>query len=210
MVNNILQDLRWRYATKKFDPDKGLDQKQIDLLSECFNLTATSYGLQPCKMMVVQDLDIQESMVAASYGQRQVADSSAVLVICIQEVDAAYIQKYFKLVKHVRNTPDEVLKPFEEFLVDSFSKKTVQEIEIWARNQAYLILGNLLAVCAAQRIDSCPMEGFEPEKIDALLRLSEKGLKSVLLLPVGYRAQDDFMADQKKVRKPISESVIKY
>ena len=210
MQNKMLEDLKWRYATKKFDPNKKLDQQHIDLLSESFNLTATSYGLQPCKMVVVQDEQTQEEMVSSSYGQRQVADSSAVLVLCIQEVDAAYIQKYFELVKQVRNTPDEVLKPFEEFLVDSFSNKTVQEIENWARNQAYLILGNLLAVCAAQRIDSCPMEGFEPEKIDKLLKLSEQGLKSVLLLPVGYRAQDDFMADQKKVRKPISESVIKY
>lgn len=210
MENTILEDLKWRYATKKFDPERKLDQQHIDLLSECFNLTATSYGLQPCKMVVVQDNQIQEEMVSSSYGQRQVADSSAVLVICTQEVDSTYIQKYFELVKQVRNTPDEVLKPFEEFLVDSFSNKTVQEIESWARNQAYLILGNLLAVCAAERIDSCPMEGFEPVKIDQLLKLSDQGLKSVLLLPVGYRAHDDFMADQKKVRKPISESVIKY
>ena len=210
MENNILEDLKWRYATKKFDPEKKLDQQHIALLSECFNLTATSYGLQPCKMVVVQDDKLQEEMVSSSFGQRQVADSSAVLVIRIQEVDSAYIKKYFDLVKNVRNTPNEVLQPFQDFLVDSFSKKTVDEIETWAKNQAYLILGNLLAVCAAQRIDSCPMEGFEPEKIDELLELSEQGLKSILLLPVGYRAQDDFMADQKKVRKPISESVIKY
>ncbi|ARN77602.1 NAD(P)H-dependent oxidoreductase [Nonlabens spongiae] len=210
MENKILEDLKWRYATKKFDPDKRLDQQHIDLLSECFNLTATSYGLQPCKMMVVRDRDVQNSMVAASYGQRQVADCSAVLVICVQEVDAAYIQNYFKLVKQVRNTQNEILKPFEEFLVDSFSNKTVLEIENWARNQAYLILGNLLAVCAAERIDSCPMEGFEPEKIDQLLNLAGQGLKSVLLLPVGYRAEDDFMSTQKKVRKHISESVLNY
>lgn len=208
MKSEILKDLKWRYATKKFDPDRSLKQEQVLLLAEAFNLTATSYGLQPCKLVIIKDSNIKEQMVPHSYGQKQVRDAAAVLVLCTQKVDTQYIQKYFSLVKQTRNTPDEVLKPFEEFLTDSFSKKTIEEVETWARNQAYLILGNLLTVCAAEHIDSCPMEGFSPEKIDELLNLNELGLKSVLLLAVGYRAEDDMMATQKKVRKDMSESII--
>jgi nitroreductase/dihydropteridine reductase len=100
-----------------------------------------------------------------------------------------------------------VIQPFQDFLTSTFSKKESAEIELWAKNQAYLILGNLLTVCAQQQIDSCPMEGFVPEKIDELLDLKNKGLKSTLLLPVGYRATDDLMSQLKKVRRPQQEMV---
>jgi len=202
-----IESLQWRYATKKFDADKKLSSAQIDVLAQAFNLTATSYGLQPCKLVIVTDQKVKDQMVAHSYGQLQVKDAGAVLVICTTEVDEPFIDSYFKLVKKVRNTQDEVLNPFKEFLIDSFSNKDTLEIEQWARNQAYLILGNLLTVCAHEQIDSCPMEGFVPEKMDELLDLKSKGLKSVLLLPVGHRSTDDFMAKLKKVRKPQQEMI---
>ncbi|MGB5983060.1 MAG: NAD(P)H-dependent oxidoreductase [Nonlabens sp.] len=208
MKSEILNDLNWRYATKKFDPKQDLQQNQLSVLAEAFNLTATSYGLQPCKMMIVKDPKIREKMVEHTFGQRQVVDASAVLVLCTQQVDSDYIKKYFELVKTIRSTPDEIIKPFEQFLKDDFSKKSIVEVEQWARNQAYLIMGNLLTVCAAEKIDSCPMEGFNPNKIDELLGLDKMGLKSVLLLPVGYRSADDFMASQKKVRKDLNESIM--
>lgn len=204
---NSIESLKWRYATKKFDPAKNIEKKQLDVLAQAFNLTATSYGLQPCRLVVVIDQDIKDKMVAHSYGQLQVKDASAVLVLCTTAVNESYIKDYFSLVKKQRNTPDEILKPFEDFLTDTFSKKEIDEVEAWARNQAYLILGNLLTVCAQEQIDSCPMEGFVPEKIDELLGLSEVGLKSTLLLPVGHRATDDMMSQLKKVRRPQQEMV---
>lgn len=204
---NSIESLKWRYATKKFDPAKNIEKKQLDVLAQAFNLTATSYGLQPCRLVVVIDQDIKDKMVAHSYGQLQVKDASAVLVLCTTAVNESYIKDYFSLVKKQRNTPDEILKPFEDFLTDTFSKKELDEVEAWARNQAYLILGNLLTVCAQEQIDSCPMEGFVPEKIDELLGLSEVGLKSTLLLPVGHRATDDMMSQLKKVRRPQQEMV---
>ena len=204
---NSIESLKWRYATKKFDPAKNIEKKQLDVLAQAFNLTATSYGLQPCRLVVVIDQDIKDKMVAHSYGQLQVKDASAVLVLCTTAVNESYIKDYFSLVKKQRNTPDEILKPFEDFLTDTFSKKELDEVESWARNQAYLILGNLLTVCAQEQIDSCPMEGFVPEKIDELLGLSEVGLKSTLLLPVGHRATDDMMSQLKKVRRPQQEMV---
>ncbi|MEN8816525.1 MAG: NAD(P)H-dependent oxidoreductase [Nonlabens sp.] len=204
---NSIESLQWRYATKKFDPEKKLDKEQLELLAHAFNLTATSYGLQPCRLVIVQDQEIKEKMVPHSYGQMQVKDSSAVLVLCTTAVDASYVKEYFSIVKKERGTPDEVLQPFQDFLTDTFSKKEVEEIELWAKNQAYLILGNLLTVCAQEQIDSCPMEGFVPDKIDDLLGLKEKSLKSTLLLPVGYRATDDMMSQLKKVRRPEQEMI---
>lgn len=196
----LLKSLEWRYATKKFDPLATVSQEQLDTLSRAFNLTATSYGLQPVRLIIVQNKTLQEKMVGHCYGQRQVADCSALLVLCSTPVDASYVAGYFELVKKTRNTDDAVLKPFETFLKDSFSQKEENEIRDWARNQAYLVMGNLLTVCAAAGIDSCPMEGFDPAAIDKLLGLNPQGLNSILLLPVGTRAADDLMATQKKVR----------
>jgi nitroreductase/dihydropteridine reductase len=204
---NSIESLQWRYATKKFDSQKSLDKSQLEVLAQAFNLTATSYGLQPCRLVIVQDQDLKDKMVPLSYGQLQVKDASAVLVICTTAVDANYVKDYFSIVKKERNTPDEVIQPFQDFLTNTFSKKEVVETEQWAKNQAYLILGNLLTVCAQQQIDSCPMEGFVPEEIDQLLGLQEKGLKSTLLLPVGYRSDDDAMSQLKKVRRPQQEMV---
>lgn len=201
--------LKWRYATKKFDSEIILPQEKIDILKRSFNLTATSYGLQPLKLVVVQDKQMQKKLKAASYGQKQVDTASHVLVICIEkEVGKEFIENYFKYVQDIRNTPDDVLHPFRESLIGDFEKKPVDEVRIWATHQAYLVLGTLLTVCAVEEIDSCPMEGFEPEKYDDILELDKHNLQSVLVLPVGVRAGDDFFAGLKKVRRPLEETVI--
>ncbi|WP_139958999.1 NAD(P)H-dependent oxidoreductase [Flavicella sediminum] len=206
---NILNDLLWRYATKKFDSTEKISKEQLDTLKEAFNLTATSYGLQPIKMLVIENKELRENLVPISYGQRQVVDASHLLVICIQkDYTVKDVEAYFELVKKIRNTPDVVIDPFKKNVVSIFSNKPVEDIQQASKFQAYLALGNLLTVCAALKIDSCPMEGFIPEKLDEILNLNELNLQSVLLLPVGIRASDDPMSGQKKVRKPISESVI--
>lgn len=206
---DILESLRWRYATKKFDANKTLPQEKIDTLIEAFNLTATSYGLQPLKMVVIKNKELQKELVQHSWDQKQVADASHLLVFCIENtIDDQYITRYFDNVKTTRDTPDEILDPFKKQLIDSFSNKPKEEISNWASKQAYLALGNLLTVCATQKIDACPMEGFVPEKYDEVLKLDDFGLTSVLVLPVGYRAEDDMFADFKKVRRPIDETII--
>lgn len=207
-MTKSIENLKWRYATKNFNPDKTVTKKQLQTLMEAFNLTATSYGLQPCKMVVVEDQGLREQMVPIAYGQRQVIDANAVLVICTKMIDVAYIESYFELVKKIRQTSDEVLAPFKKQLVDKFSTMEKNEVDAWARNQAYIILGTLMSTCAQERMDSCPMEGFIPEKMDELLDLKSQGLTSVLLLPVGYRASDDMFAAMKKVRLPLSDSII--
>lgn len=208
MKKNI-DHLEWRYAVKKFDAEKILPQDKVEGLKKAFNLTATSYGLQPIKMVLIKDKGLQSQLVPCSFGQRQVEEASHVLVICVEDkIDKQFITDYFKQVKKIRGTSDVILKPFKDSLVKSFSKKETMEVKSWATNQAYLAMGNLLSFCALEKIDSCPMEGFVPEEYDRLLKLDDLGLTSVLVLPVGYRAKDDIFSEMKKVRKNLDESVI--
>jgi nitroreductase len=187
-----------------------LSNTQINTLKEAFNLTATSYGLQPIKLVVIQNKKIQEKLVSASWNQQQIIQASHVLVICIQEdFTSKAVENYFDLVKKTRNTPDEVLSSFRSFLVAEIDKKTPEELNIWNKNQAYLALGNLLTVCAVEQIDACPMEGFIPEQYDEILGLKAHGLTSTLVLPVGFRADDDAMKELAKVRKELEDSIIK-
>ena len=206
---NSIDNLKWRFAVKKFDHHKILSDNQINILKQAFNLTASSYGLQPIKLVVVKNKDIQKELVLHSWNQQQVSQASHLLVICVDtKLDETDVEKYFERVKEIRNTPDEIINSFKEYLKTTISGKTTEDLLSWGKNQAYLALGNLLTVCANEKIDSCPMEGFIPEKYDEVLGLKEKNLSSVLVLPVGYRAEDDIMTHQKKVRKNIDEIVI--
>lgn len=206
---NIIDSLKWRYAVKKFDTNKNLSEIQIETLKEAFNLTATSYGLQPLKLVIIKNKKIQEKLVPFSWNQQQILQASHLLVICIKDnYTTKEVENYFNLVQKIRNTPDEVINPFKKFLTAEIAKKTQEELYVSNKNQAYIALGNLLTVCASQEIDSCPMEGFTPDKYDEILDLTKNNLKSVLVLPVGFRASDDYMKDLTKVRKNISDSII--
>jgi nitroreductase len=205
----IIKQLKWRYATKKFNNNKLVSNDKIERISQAFNLTATSFGLQPLKLIIANNKQLQQELVKHSMNQEQVAQASHILIFCIEtDIDTSYVEAYFKRIKSIRNTPDEILKPFKDYLIEDFEKQTQKEIEDWATKQAYLAMGNLLTVCAIEEIDSCPMEGFDPEQYDEIFNLKEKGLKSVLVMPIGYRAEDDMFADFKKVRKDLKDSVI--
>ncbi len=208
-VMNNIEALKWRYATKKFDENRILPEDKIEILKHAFNLTATSYGLQPIKMVIVHNKELQGKLVACSMNQQQVASASHVLVLCIErEIDKEFIENYFKYVQKIRATPNEILSPFKDFLIEDFKNKHIDEIVSWATNQAFLAMGTLLTVAATETIDACPMEGFEPEKYDEILGLDKLNLKSVLVLPVGFRAKDDMFSEFKKVRRPISDVII--
>ncbi|PQJ21026.1 NAD(P)H-dependent oxidoreductase [Tenacibaculum sp. SG-28] len=198
-----------RYAVKKFDSNKLLSEDQIETLKEAFNLTATSYGLQTIKLIITKNKALQEELVSHSWNQQQVGQASHLFVIAIpKKITSEDVENYFHLVKKIRQTPDEIINPFKEMLTDSIAQKTEDELHQWMKNQAYIALGNLMTVAANEKIDTCPMEGFIPEKYDEILGLEKHNLTSVLVLPVGYRAEDDFMKDLKKVRKQTQDMVI--
>jgi len=209
MAMHILEQLKWRYATKKFDETRKVSSDTIETLKEAFNLTASSYGLQPLKLILVSNHKVIKDLVPLSFNQGQVASASHIFILCVENnVDTAFIKNYFDLVEKTRTTPRELLRSFEEFLIDDFSKKTSEEIKSWATNQAYLAIGNLLTVCAIEKVDACPIEGFAPDKYDAYFNLSEKGLSAVLVMAVGHRAKDDVFSEFKKVRRGVDALVI--
>lgn len=205
---DLIQSLEWRYAVKEFDNEKSIPADKIERIKKAFNLTPTSYGLQPLHLAIISDRELQEKLLAHSYGQKQITSASHVLVICIETcIDQNFIEANFELQKEIRSVKDEVVAPFRKFLIDDFTNRTPEEIHQWAMNQAYLALGNVLTVCAAEKIDACPMEGFEAHRYDEILGLNEKGLKSAVVLPLGYRSENDKFSGFKKVRRPINETV---
>lgn len=206
---SIIKQLKWRYATKKFDASKKLSSDQINILKEAFNLTATSFGLQTIKLLIIENKDIRSSLVKHSFNQKQVVDASHLLAICIQkDILREDVVTYYNNIKDIRNTSETILKPYRESLITTIEDMSVSERQRWSTNQAYIALGNLMAVCAVEGIDSCPMEGFLPDKFDEILGLNALGLSSVLLLPVGFRAKDDMFSDFKKVRKSLKDTII--
>ena len=208
---NIIESLNWRYATKKFDSSKKLSIEQVNVLKHAFNLTASSYGLQPIKLVVISNQELKNKLLESSMNQQQVVQCSHLLIICIEtEIDEAYIETYFKRVINIRQTPPNILESFKKSIINEFNDMSNSSILSWSKNQAYLALGNLLTVCSVKGIDSCPMEGFFPEQYDDILDLKSKNLKSVLVLPIGYRSTDDKFSNLEKVRKDVSDNTIDF
>ncbi|AUP77534.1 NAD(P)H-dependent oxidoreductase [Flavivirga eckloniae] len=206
---DTIKQLQWRYATKKFDSNKKLSNEKLNTLKEAFNLTATSFGLQTIKLIVVEDEALRTPLVKHAFNQKQVLDASHLFVICIQDnIHEEDVNTYYNNIKSIRGTSEKILDPYRLDLINYMKKMSVEERQQWSKNQAYIALGNLMTVCAVERIDSCPMEGFLPDKFDAALGLDTMKLKSVLLLPVGYRADDDMFSEFEKVRKPIKDAII--
>jgi nitroreductase len=206
---DIIESLQWRYATKKFDTSKILSEDKLTILKHSFNLTATSFGLQTIKMLIVKDKSVRKQLVEHSFGQAQVMNASHLLILCINEnISDKDVDSHFDNVINIRSTPETILAPYRADLKAMMRDMSKVERQEWSIKQVYIALGNLMTVCAVEKIDSCPMEGFDADQYDTILNLKEQQLKSVLLLPVGYRHDDDMFADFKKVRKPLLDAVV--
>ncbi len=206
-MSNIIESLEWRYACKEFDASKKIEEKTFQKLMDGLILSASSYGAQPWEFVIVENKDLREQMVPLSYNQAQVKDASHLIVMCRPNtIDEKFIDGYIQNVCDVRSQEPQELEGFKKMLM-YIVKKSDEDKANWAKNQVYIALGNLLTICADMKIDSCPMEGFVPSKVDELLGLEKLGLKSVLLCPVGYRADSDKYANLKKVRHPSSKII---
>jgi len=208
-MNNILDALEWRYAVKKFDDKASLTEQQILEVKKVFNLSASSYGLQPYKMIVVQNPELKEKLVPASFGQQQISQSAAILVFAVRtDFGMDYIDQFFKDMSTKRQIPLENLEGYKNFMKGSFANKSEDEISSWATKQVYLTMGHMLASLAALQIDACPMEGLDPQAYDKILDLDAKQLKTIVAMPIGMRAPDDASATALKVRKDLSDIII--
>jgi len=200
-MNQIIQDLNWRYATKQFDSNKKISTKQRDTIIEAFRLTASSFWLQPWKLVVVENQDIKDSLVEHSWWQQQISDCSHLLVLCrTSNFDASDINTFLDDITDTRWVSREDLEWYENLMKGFLSKMNNDEINTWTAKQVYIALWNLMTVCAHMEIDACPIEWFIGDMYDKILGLSEKWLSSVVVLPVGYRSDDDHHAEHKKVR----------
>ena len=207
---SLQQNLRWRYAVKKFDRAKPVSEATVDAILEAGNLTASSFGLQPYQFVVVKDQAVQDKLVEVSWNQNQVAEASHLIVIAVRsDVDHDYINGYVAMIESQREMPSGTLDPYKDMILGSIGRMAPDALHSWAAKQAYIVMGSMLAACADLQVDSCPMEGFLPAQYDEILGLDERNLNSVLVLPIGYRAEDDKHQHYKKVRKPLEEMVIR-
>jgi len=207
---NFTEALQWRYATKKFDPTRSVEETTVDSLLDAANLSATSYGLQPFKMVVIRNQELQDKLITSSYGQRQVADASHVLVIAARtDVDAEYISKYVDFIESERGLGAGTMDDYKSIMTGAVTGMSADEMEQWTAKQAYIVLGTLLAACATAKIDACPMEGFVAAEYNEILNLGHHKLSAVLVVPIGFRAEDDINQNNKKVRRPLDEMVVR-
>jgi nitroreductase len=208
-VNEYLEALNWRYATKKFDADRTLSEDQVEQLLEAVRLSASSYGLQPYKVLLVRDPEVRARLQPACWNQPQVTQASHLLVLASPtDFGGELIDTYLDEVAGSRGIPREGLSGYGDFMKSKLLGLSAREKSEWAARQAYIALGNLLAAAAFLQIDTCPMEGFVPQQVDEILGLPEKGLTATLIIPVGYRSGEDATQHARKVRRPAAEMII--
>ena len=202
---SLKNDLNWRYAAKLMN-GKSISDEQLNMVLNAINLSASSYGLQPYKVMVVSKPETKLKLQEAAYGQLQVGSSSHVLIFTVPlKITESYIQNYISLVAEERQIPEGFLDDFKKTLETTIVALPTDVQQAWATKQAYIGLGTALVAAAEQKIDSCPMEGFDALKFDKILNLEEKGFKSVVMLVLGYRSETDNYANFKKVRKTMED-----
>lgn len=198
----LIDALNWRYATKKMNGEV-VPQNKIDNILEAIRLSASSYGLQPYQVIVVSDHITKGKIHEEACPQPQVVDGSHLLVFAYwDQIDDAKVDDYIKLIAKTRGVSPESLSGFADSMKGGFHAKTAEEQQLWASRQAYISLGHGLIAAAMEEVDATPMEGFNTEKMDEILGLKEKGLKSVALLALGYRDEEhDGLAKAPKVRR---------
>ncbi len=205
-MNSILENRTWRYATKKFDPSKTVSDKDLELLLEATRLSSSSYGLQPYHVFIITDKKIKEKLKPASWGQSQITDASHIIVFANKtDFGPELMDEYLLNVSETRSIPSEGLKGYGDFMKAQLLDLPPGSKAIWTEKQAYIALSNLMQAAAELKIDTCPMEGFEADKYDAILGLTEKGLSASVVLPIGYRSEEDETQHYIKVRKSKEE-----
>lgn len=209
-MSKITDLLNWRYAAKKLQADKAVPQDKLEHILEAIRLSASSSGLQPYQVLVVTDPALKAQIRPVAWNQSQITDCSHLLVFAAWDnYTVERINDMFDLVNEQRGFKNEGWEAYRQKLLNWYPQRPAQENFEHAARQAYIGLGSALLAAAEQGVDATPMEGFEPEKVDQILNLADLGLKSVLLLPLGYReVEGDWLVNLKKVRRSKADFII--
>lgn len=202
-MSDLISKLKWRYATKKMDASRPVPQQKIERILEAIRLTASSSGLQPYEVIVVTNPELRAQIVPHAWNQAQITDCSHLLVFAAWDnYTAERINRMFDLVNDERGFRNEGWEAYRQKLLAAYVPRDAETNYQHAARQAYIGLGTALIAAAEEGVDSTPMEGFDPDKVDEILGLRARGLRSVILLPLGYRAEEgDWLVNLKKVRR---------
>lgn len=201
-MNTFLDRQNWRYATKKFDSAKKISESDLDFLKEGVRLSASSYGLQLYKVIIVENPELRAQLLPAAYGQTQITEASHLFVFASQtNVGNTEIDAYLKNASEIRELPIEALSGYGDYMKGTINPMPEDVKNIWTAKQTYLALGNLLNAAAELNIDATPMEGFDAAQFNEILGLGKLNLNATVIAPVGYRHEEDATQHHKKVRK---------
>lgn len=205
-MTQFIKDANWRYATKKFDATKKITSEDLASLKEAIRLSASSYGLQPYKILIIENPEVRAQLQPVSWGQSQIVDASHLLVFAnIINFGKTEIDATINNMATTRNIPLEALQGYGDFMKSKLIDLPEEVKNNWTSKQTYLALGNLLNAAAELKIDVTPMEGFEPEKYNEILGLEKLGLNASLVATIGYRHEEDATQHYAKVRKSNEE-----
>jgi len=202
-MSDLIQKLQWRYAAKKMNPAKAVPQEKVDRILEAIRLTATSSGLQPYEVFVVTNKEVREKIKPIAWNQEQITDGSHLLVFAAWDnYTAERINTMFDLVNAQRGFSSEGWENYRKTLLSTYPQRDAEVNFNHAARQAYIGLGTALIAAAEEQVDATPMEGFDPKALDEILGLKARGLRSVAIVPLGYRADEgDWLVNLKKVRR---------
>jgi nitroreductase len=208
-MSTLLDNLNWRYATKKFDASKKISSADLNTLKEAVRLAASSYGLQPYKVIIVENPEIREQLKAAAYGQTQITDASQLFIFANDlNAGAESVDAYIKNISETRGVTADALAGFSDMMKGTIANLSQEAKNIWTAKQTYIALGTLLAAAAELKIDATPMEGFNPAAFNEILGFDKLGLNASVIATVGYRHDEDDTQHYKKVRKSHEELFI--
>jgi nitroreductase len=208
-MSNFIKDANWRYATKKFDNTKKVSTEDLITLKEAIRLSASSYGLQPYKVFIIENPELRAKIQPAAWGQSQIVDASQLIVFAnMTNFSDEDIDVSLSLTTETRGLPADALKGYGDFMKSKIGVLSEDVRNTWTSKQTYLALGNLLNAAAELRIDVTPIEGFEPDKVNEILGLKQLGLNASVLATIGYRHKDDATQNYVKVRKSNEELFI--
>ena len=206
---HLLENLKWRYATKIFETEKKVSKQDLDILKEAIQLTPTSYGLQPFKILIIKDLKIRIKLSTATYDQPQITTASHLFIFCnYTELPKNEIENYIQLTAKTQNISPKNLEGYKQLITNDLKQRNQKELQNWSKNQNYIAMSNLLNACAELKIDACPMEGFDNEAYNEILDLNKLQLNASIIVPIGYRAIHDNSQFREKVRKGFDQIFI--